>query len=96
MYADEAASMSWSQISACSEAADMTASPTSSRLGGVHPLALDSEERPCREDFNYAETFFTRGLFRPRWLRRRSCSPAPDRNSNDAGRSAAAQRRAAS
>jgi hypothetical protein len=54
----------------------MTSSTTSSRLGGVRPLALDDEERPSHEDFNYGETFFTRGLFRPRWLRRRSCRPS--------------------
>ena len=51
----------------------MTGEPTpSSRLGGIRPLVLDDEERPSREDFNYNETFFTHGLFRPRWLRRRS------------------------
>jgi hypothetical protein len=48
----------------------MTSSTTSNRLRGVRPLSLDDEERPCHEDLNYGETFFTRGLFRPRWLRR--------------------------
>jgi hypothetical protein len=50
----------------------MTSSTTSSRLSGLRPLVLDDEERPSHEDFNYGETFFTRGLFHPRWLRRRS------------------------
>ena len=78
MHSHEVASMSWSQIFAFSEAAVMTGSITSNRLGGVRPLVLDDDERPCHEDFNYGETFFTHGLFRPRWLSRRSCSPSPD------------------
>lgn len=49
----------------------MTSTTTSSRLGGIRPIVLDDEERLSHEDFDYGETFFTRGLFRPRWLRRR-------------------------
>lgn len=45
-----------------------------SRLHGIRPLALDDDERPSHEDLDYGETFFTRGLFHPRWLRRRGRS----------------------
>jgi hypothetical protein len=46
----------------------MTPAP---RLSGIRPLALEDEERPSHEDFDYGQTLFTRGLFMPRWLRRR-------------------------
>ena len=44
---------------------------STSRFTGIRPLALDDDERPSSEDLAYGETIFTRGLFHPRWLRRR-------------------------
>ena len=43
------------------------------KLRHVRPLAHDDEERPTREDKNYGETIFTRGIVKvPRWLRPRA------------------------
>ena len=37
--------------------------PTADRLAGIPRLAFDeADERPCREDLDYGQTFFTRPL----------------------------------
>ena len=39
------------------------------KLSRIRPIARDEDERPTREDRDYGQTLFTRGVVRPRFLR---------------------------